>query len=82
LLTGLLDCWRLHKNHIFAIVIISLDNKSRFFVRYISYFILNLINNPEFENINTSILNRILLLKTKYSSADQTIDLLLLGYLE
>jgi hypothetical protein len=55
---------------------------SRFFVRYISCFILNLIDNPRFKNTDISIFDKIILLKTKYSFTDQTIDLLLLGCLE
>jgi hypothetical protein len=70
LLTSLLDCWRLYKNYILVIVIINLDNKSRFFVRYINYLIFNFINNPGFEDTDISIFNKIILLKIKYFSID------------
>jgi hypothetical protein len=70
LLTSLLDCWRLYKNYILVIVIINLDNKSRFFVRYINYLIFNFINNPVFEDTDISIFNKIILLKIKYFSID------------
>jgi hypothetical protein len=82
---SLLDRWRLHKNYtliIIIIIIINLNNKSGFFVRYISYFIFNLVDNPGFEDIDISIFNKIILLKTKYFTAVQIIDFLFLGYLE
>jgi hypothetical protein len=58
------------KNYIFVVIIIGSDNESRFFIKYINYFILNLIDNPGFEDIDINIFDRIILLKTKYFSID------------
>jgi hypothetical protein len=77
-----LNRWRLRKNHTLAVIIIGLNNKFRFFVKYINCFIFNFINNPRFENININIFNKIILFKTKYFSINQIINFLFLGYLE
>ena len=82
MLTSLLNCRRLYKNHLLIIIIITLDDKLWFLEWGVSSFALNFINHFWLKNIDSIELSRVILLKFEDSSYNKTIDLLLVGCLE
>jgi hypothetical protein len=74
-LAGALNYKALYKHKKFAVVIIILDHKSRFFVGFISTFALNLVYNSGFKNPNPIVLYRAILLEAENSTADEAVNL-------
>jgi hypothetical protein len=62
------------KHKKFAVVIIALDHKSRFFVGFVSIFALDFVHNSGFKNSNPIVFYRVILLEAENSITDEAIN--------